>query len=134
MSDGFETISAIATRLAGVTRSIACKGTPLESTTFTRGGKAFLFHTRKGEMHVLRLKLQKSVDEAKSLAAKETDRYDLGANGWAKVTFFDTTIPTKVLEKWIAESYAAMGDAPPKKAAPAAKTAKRKAPAARKKK
>lgn len=100
---------------ADVSESVACKGTALESITFNRGTKAFLFLGRKGGFHIVRLKLQESEEEAKRLAKKEPARYDLGANGWAKLTFGDESVPEKLLAKWIHESYRAMGDPPPKK-------------------
>ena len=120
-----EALRGMALDHADVSESIACKGTALESITFNRGTKAFLFLGRKGGFHVVRLKLQESEEEAKRLAKKEPARYDLGANGWAKLTFGDESVPEKLLARWIGESYRAMGDPPPKKKA-TARVAKKK--------
>lgn len=126
-----QTLRAIATRHKDVDESVACKGTALESITFNRGTKSFLFLGRKGGFHVIRLKLLASEAEAKRLAKESPDRYDVGANGWAKLTFGDESAPEKLLEKWIDESYRAMGDPLPKKKpaptpAPARAVAKKK--------
>lgn len=121
-----ETIRALALEHDDVTESVACKGTALESITFNRGSKAFLFLGKKGGFHVVRLKLLRSEDEAKKLAKKEPGRYDVGANGWAKLTLGEDSAPAKLLEKWVDESYRAMGDPLPKKSAPAVKVTKKK--------
>jgi len=112
-----DTLRAMALDHKDVTEQVACKGTALESITFQRGSKAFLFLGRKGGFQIVRLKLLKSEEEAKRLAKEEPGRYELGANGWAKLTLGEDSAPAKLLEKWVDESYRAMGDAPVKTAA-----------------
>ena len=112
-----DTLRAMALDHKDVTEQVACKGTALESITFQRGSKAFLFLGRKGGFQIVRLKLLKSEEEAKRLAKEEPGRYELGANGWAKLTLGEDSAPAKLLEKWVDESYRAMGEAPVKTAA-----------------
>jgi len=89
-----------------VEEGIACKGTALESSTFKARKKAFLFVQPKDGGMKLRLKLDTLAPEAKKLAAKEPDRYGVGAKGWVAATFGPDEAPPKgLLERWIAESY-----------------------------
>jgi len=116
-----------ALKLPGTEQGIACAGTKLECPTVTVKGKAFLF---AGANH-LRLKLTDSIPEAKKLAAKEPDRYSVGANGWIAVASPDGTWPAmSLMQKWTEESYRQFA---PKqsdaKKAPAKKSAKSKAKA-----
>lgn len=130
-----EELRTLARKQGAVQESVACKGTPLESITFTRDEKAFLFVMRRNGLNVVRLKVIESEPDAKKLAFQDPTHYELGANGWAKLTFGDEIVPRKILEKWIAESYAAFGPKPEKNGAPpkkkrAAKTSRK--PAAKK--
>jgi hypothetical protein len=91
----------------GVEESIACAGTPLESSTYTAGGKAFLFVAAKEDIYELRLKLGASKAEASRHASKSGERFAIGATGWAKITFPRTEAgPRPLLERWIDESHA----------------------------
>ena len=94
-------LAKIALAFPEVEVGIACKGTAVECVTFKARGKAFLFLARTN----LRLKLGKSLPEASALAAKEPDRYEVGAHGWIKVTSGDKPLPMDVLTRWIDESY-----------------------------
>lgn len=124
-----------AMRHAGVEESIACAGTPLESSTYTAGGKAFLFVASKDDVYELRLKLGASKAEASRHASKSPDRFAIGATGWAKLTFPRTEAgPRPILERWIDESHALFVPANAKAGAPAKKSAplvKKPKPAAR---
>jgi hypothetical protein len=96
-----------AMRHAGVEESVTGKGTPAESSTYTAGGKAFLFLAPLGALYELRLKLGASKAEASRLSSKTPDRFAIGATGWAKVTFPRTEPgPRPILERWIDESHA----------------------------
>ena len=119
-----EELRSLAKKQGAVQESVACKGTPLESITFTRDEKAFLFVMRRNGLNVVRLKVVDSEDEAKKLALQDPTHYELGANGWAKLTFGDEIVPRKILERWIAESYDVFGPQPEKKSAPARRAAK----------
>jgi hypothetical protein len=103
-------LGAIACALPNVDQGIACVGTALESRTYLLGKKSFLFVSRKD----VRLKLSASAAKAKKLGLA------VGANGWVKLAL-DALPPARVLERWIAESYALAGGAT------AAGTAKRAA-------
>ena len=111
---------------AGVEESIASEGTPLEASTYTAGGKAFLFVAAKEDIYELRLKLGASKAEASRHASKNPDRFAIGATGWAKITFPRKEAgPRPILERWIDESHAlfvpANSKAGPKGTAPAMK-------------
>lgn len=90
-------LRAWATRDQAVTEDVACQGTALESTTFKLGGKAFLFVQPKDGAYVVRLKLQRSLAEAKRRG------YEGGANGWVKITL-PSEDPPAVLATWVDES------------------------------
>ena len=81
---------------------VACEGTALEKRTVKVRGKAFLFLGPKDLM----LKLTASLDDANSRAAKEPERYKVGAHGWVTITHGDVaTLPHAVIVEWIRESY-----------------------------
>lgn len=110
-------LRAWATRDQAVTEDIACKGTALESTTFKLGGKAFLFVQPKDGTYVVRLKLQRSLAEAKRCG------YEAGANGWVKVTLASED-PPAVLATWVDESRSTVAGAAPATRAKAGRTAR----------
>jgi hypothetical protein len=91
-------LDRIARSLPEVEVGVACAGTSLESRTWKVGGKAFLFVSKKD----VRLKLDASVDEARARG------FVVGKNQWATLPL-EWLPPDRVLAKWIAESYAAMG-------------------------
>lgn len=102
-----KTVSAIgkwATRDHNVTKDVACKGTALESTAFKLGGKTFLFLQQKDGAYIARLKLNRSLAEAKRLG------HEVGANGWVKITIAAID-PPAILEPWIEESRVAVAGA-----------------------
>lgn len=100
-------LRARATRHDGVEESTTGAGGPSESSTYTAGGKAFLFVATKDDMYELRLKLGTSKAEASRHASKSPDRFAIGATGWAKITFPKSEAgPRPILERWIDESHA----------------------------
>lgn len=51
-------------------------------------------------------KLRDSLPEAKKLAAKEPDRFEVGFTNWVTARFTSAKpIPKKLWEKWLEESY-----------------------------
>lgn len=51
-------------------------------------------------------KLKTSADQARKLAAKESERYQMGNTGWATVRFTtEDPLPSAVWMKWLDESY-----------------------------
>ena len=52
------------------------------------------------------VRMNASLAEAKKLAAKDGDRYAVGAQGWVKIKIDGA--PIALLEKWIEESYRAI--------------------------
>ena len=54
----------------------------------------------------VRLKLKDSLTEAKKLAKKDPDQYEVGGIGWVKVTYSrDKSPPRGLMERWIDESF-----------------------------
>jgi hypothetical protein len=86
-----------AAALPGVTRGVACAGTALESLTFSVNNKSFLFVSKKDA----RLKLGESAAQARSMG------FDVGANGWVKITLTDLPAAS-VVKKWLSESHGLM--------------------------
>jgi len=109
--DNVGALRKIAAKYPGVEETIACKGTAVESSAFKAGKKTFLF-VRAADA---RLKLEKSLPEAASLAKKEPGRYEAGAMGWIKVQLGPEPPPLDLLKRWIDESYRLMAAAAPAK-------------------
>ena len=103
--------------------TVACNGTAIESRRFSIGTKAFLFVGPKSVM----VKLDESRGEAIELAAKEPDRYRIGATGWATVATGDGKAPLARLRRWVDESrrVVAAAKVPAKKKRKAAGRSKR---------
>jgi len=100
-SQPIQALRTFALRYPETEEGVACEGTAIESRTIKARNKAFLFMGAAG----IRLKLRESLAEAAKLAAKQPDRYKVGANGWVLVTLGDQSSPHGLLEKWIDESY-----------------------------
>jgi hypothetical protein len=81
-----QAVRKIASALPGVGSGVACKGTSLESTTFTVKKKAFLFMRILGTACELRMKL---------------------AGKWEK-KLVPLDAPPHHLEKWLQESHASI--------------------------
>ena len=95
------TVRQAAMRHPDTEETIACQGTAVESRRFSVGKKAFLFVGKKSVM----VKLDESRAEAVDLAAKEPDRYRIGATGWATVATGDGKAPVARLRRWVDESW-----------------------------
>jgi hypothetical protein len=100
-------LRAIGLALPDVDEGIACAGTSLEARTLRRRGKAFLFLGAKE----VRLKLADSLPEATALARKAPAACQAGANGWVRLAV-GAELPRSLLERWIAESHAAVAGGP----------------------
>src|SRR5262245_49858565 len=98
-------LRAWATGYPDVEEGVACAGTSAERRTVKARGKAFLFLGTADAM----MKLSESVGEATRRAAKEPDRYKVGAGGWVTVKFGPGggSLGT-LLRRWLDESYRAM--------------------------
>lgn len=100
-------LRGLATRHGGVDEAVTGAGTPSESSTYTTGGKAFLFVSAKDGAYELRLKLGASKAEASRFSSKQPDRFAIGATGWAKISWpKGDQGPRAVLERWVDESHA----------------------------
>ena len=109
--DVTKTLQNIALRYPEAQHGIACQGTAVECSSFKARDKAFLFVGGTGPSYTVRLKLRELQAEATKLAAKEPARYNIGAHGWAKVTFsVQDPPPPDLMERWIDESYRAVAD------------------------
>ncbi len=81
---------------------VACAGTAAEKRTVHVRKKAFVFLGATEAM----VKLRESLPEALHLAAKEPNRYRVGALGWVTVTIENGDAAfLELLERWIDESY-----------------------------
>jgi hypothetical protein len=98
-------IRKVAMGLSGVEEGVSCAGTALERSAFKVKKKTFLFlGTAKDGAIELRLKLADSVTDA------EKRGFAAGAHGWVLLRLEKTTkLPKGLLEKWIGESFRAMG-------------------------
>lgn len=102
-----QVLRRVAMHYPQVEEGIACEGTAVESSSFRARGKSFLFVGRD----VVRVKLSASQADARQLAAKDPDRYQIGANGWAAVKLADGAAPPlDLLARWIDESYRLIAD------------------------
>jgi hypothetical protein len=112
-----QALRKIAIRYPGAEEGIACKGTKVESPTFMVGKRAFLFVNST----VARLRLGESQKSAAKLAAKEPNRYNVGAGGWSKISYGENDVlPLDLLAKWVDESYRSMTEPAAKKVKKAA--------------
>jgi hypothetical protein len=128
-NDSLQALRAAALKLPGVEVGIACAGTALEKRTLKVRGKAFLFLGPKDAM----LKLQDSLPQAVTLAAREPGRFKVGAHGWTTVVFGDdNSVPLDLLLPWAEESYllfaSKLSAASPTKSEPASEKRPKKAP------
>ncbi len=85
------------------------KGQSCNQMAFKTGKKNFLFigPGAKGIGYKAMFKLDASANQARELAAKEPERYQMGASaGWATVRFTaEKPIPQAIWQKWLKESY-----------------------------
>lgn len=120
MPNPIPTLHKLAAKLDGATQDVACKGTSIEKTTYKVRNKAFLFLGPADAM----LKLNISLEEAKSFASKLPNNCKVGGTGWVTLKFADDdNVPADVLKRWIEESHQLF--AVTQKKPPAKKKAKR---------
>ena len=108
------------------------KGTSCNQSAFKAGKVAFLYigPGAKGQGFKAMFKLDGSMAQARKLAAKEPERFEVGNTSWVTTRFTaEKPLPRSIWDKWLKESYALSSSAAPakKKAKKAAK--KKKAPA-----
>ena len=132
MADAVDTLCELALSLPDVEEKIACAGTAIEQSSFKTGGKSFLFAQRKGDLAIVRLKLDASL----AAAGAAGDHVEVGKGGWTTCRVPLKKTPSATLKRWVRESHAlstkpkgAAKKATKKKAAPRKKAAKKKAPA-----
>ena len=84
------------------------KGTSCNQSSFKAGKSNFLYvgPGPKGKGFKAMFKLKKSMPEAKKLASKNPDRFEVGSTGWVTTRFTaEKPLPRKLWEKWLDESY-----------------------------
>ena len=84
------------------------KGTSCNQSSFKAGKGSFLFigPGAKGVGFKAMFKLEHSMSQARKLATKEPDRFEVGSTGWVTTRFTAEKPLTKsVWEKWLQESY-----------------------------
>ena len=101
MADAVETLCKLALSLADVEEKVACAGTAIEQASFRTGGKSFLFAQRKGDLAIVRFKLEQSI-----AAAQATDGVEVGKGNWTTARIPLGKAPSATLKRWVRESYA----------------------------
>lgn len=100
-------------------------GTSCNQTSFKAGKGAFLYigPGAKGVGFKAMFKLDASMSQAKKLAEKQPDRFEIGSTGWVTVRFSaEKPLQKGIWSKWLRESYKICT-----KAKPARKAARKKA-------
>ena len=101
MPDAVDALTKLARSLADVEEKVACAGTAIEQASFRTGGKSFLFAQRKGDLAVLRLKLDASLAAAEAAGSG----VEVGVNGWVTCRVPLAKAPSATLKRWARESY-----------------------------
>jgi hypothetical protein len=100
-SKPMQALRRIAMRLPEAQEGMVC-----QKAAFKAGNKAFFFMGMDDTSYNTMLKLRDSLPEATKLAAKQSDRYGVGAHGWVSATFdHGQSPPPDLFERWIDESY-----------------------------
>lgn len=84
------------------------QGTSCNQTSFKAGKKAFLYTGpgAKGQGFKAMFKLDRSMAEARDLAASQPSRYEVGSTGWVTTRFTaDDPLPRTIWKRWLEESY-----------------------------
>ena len=105
------------------------EGTACTQSSFKVGGKkAFLYIGAQGGRYKAMFKLVVSLEQAKSLAKREPERFELGVGNWVTTRFSaEDPLPKKIWNRWLKESYAGATKSPAaKKKTAKKKTAKKK--------
>lgn len=101
--DPIEPILKAASKFKDVTQGTSCN-----QTSFKVGKVAFLFigPGAKGVGFKAMFKLDESIPQAKKLALKEPNRFQVGKTAWTTVRFTaEKPLPKSIWEKWLKESY-----------------------------
>ena len=83
-------------------------GTSCNQSSFKAGKGAFLFigPGAKGVGFKAMFKLEHSMSQARKLASKEPERFEVGSTGWVTTRFTaEKPLPKSIWEKWLQESY-----------------------------
>ena len=82
------------------------KGTACTQTSFKACGKGFLYIGEQGGRYKAMFKLKESIPEAKKLAAKAPEDFQVGAGGYVTARFSAEKPMAKALwSKWLNKSY-----------------------------
>ena len=84
------------------------KGTSCTQSSFKAGRGTFLFigPGPKGKGYKAMFKLNRSMDDARALAAEQPARFEVGSTGWVTTRFTDDEpLPQSIWEPWLRESY-----------------------------
>jgi hypothetical protein len=101
-------------------------GTACNQSSFKAGKGSFLFigPGAKGVGYKAMFKLGDSMPQARTLAAKEPDRFEVGSKGWVTTRFTALKpLPKSIWQKWLKESYEVCVSEPKGKKKAAKKTA-----------
>ena len=95
-------------RRKAVTFPAVAKGTACNQSSFKAGKGSFLFigPGAKGQGFKAMFKLSRSLPEARKLAAKDPDHFEVGSTGWVTTRFTsEKPLPKSIWAKWLKESY-----------------------------
>ena len=84
------------------------KGTSCNQSSFKAGKGTFLFigPGAKGQGFKAMFKLERSMPQAKELATRSPDRFEVGSTGWVTTRFTaEEPLPKSIWQKWLKESY-----------------------------
>jgi hypothetical protein len=112
-------------RRKAVTFPAVAKGTSCTQSSFKAGRGTFLFigPGAKGQGFKAMFRLQRSLPQARKLAAKEPDRFEVGSTDWVTTRFTtERPLAKSIWEKWLEESYNLICDSPAGEKKRAAKT------------
>ena len=95
-------------RKKAITFPAIVEGTSCNQSSFKTGRGSFLFvgPGAKGQGYKAMFKLKRSIPQARELAAKEPERFQVGTAGWVTTRFStEEPLPKPIWEKWLKESY-----------------------------
>ena len=95
-------------RRKAVTFPAVAKGTSCNQSSFKAGRGTFLFigPGAKGQGFKAMFKLNRSMPQARELATKNPDRFEVGSTGWVTTRFTAAKpLPKSIWHRWLEESY-----------------------------